>query len=139
MKILRVIPFLVLSVISLCSAATLTAQRRIFTFDSDLSPQALVSSLQKIEHYKASALIFVLAWFAFGNRRLQMAFWVTMVVSLGWELLEATAVGRTARMSDLAPDILGAFTSLIVAVVVSTVFTSDNKSLGSGSIWNFDA
>ena len=129
MKIVRIIPFVVLSVISLCSAATLTAQRRVFTFDSDLSPHALISSLQKIEHYKASALLFVLAWLAFGNRRLFQAFWLTMLVSLGWELLEATAVGRTARLSDLAPDTLGAFTCLVVALAVKSVFVSSEISL----------
>jgi hypothetical protein len=129
MKILRSLPFLILSVISLGSAATLTAQRRAFTFNSDLSPQSLLSSLQKIEHYKASALIFLLAWLALGNRRLSLAFWLTMLISLGWELLEATAVGRTARLSDLLPDTFGALGFLIVALVIRTVFANDADPL----------
>jgi hypothetical protein len=118
MKILRSLPFLILSAISLCSAATLSAQRRAFTFNSDLSLPSIFSSLQKIEHYKASGLIFLLAWLALGNRRLSLAFWLTMLVSLGWELLEATAVGRTARLSDLLPDTFGAMAFLMVASAV---------------------
>ena len=128
MHILRLRPFLILSMISLCSAATLSAQRRAFTFNSDLSPQSLLSSLQKIEHYKASALIFLLAWLALGNRRLSLAFWLTMLISLGWELLEATAVGRTARLSDLLPDTFGALLFLLVALAVRTVFVNDADS-----------
>ena len=128
MKLLRMIPFVALSIISLCAAATLSAQRRVFTFDVDLSPHALVSSLQKIEHYKASALIFVLAWSALGSRRLSAAFWLTMLVAAGWELFEATAVGRTARLSDLGPDLLGAFVCLVVAVAVRTIFARSGET-----------
>jgi hypothetical protein len=129
MKIFRVIPFLALSIISFCSAATLSAQRRVFTFDTNLSADALNSSLQKVEHYKAAALIFLLAWLAFGNRRLSLAFWLTLLVSLGWELFEATAVGRTARLSDLAPDCFSAVGCLVVALATRIVFFKGNRSL----------
>ena len=129
MKLLRMIPFAVLSIISLCSAATLSAQRRAFTFDVDLAPHTLINSLQKIQHYKASALIFVLAWLALGNRRLSTAFGLTMLVAAGWELFEATAVGRTARLSDLGPDLLGALVCLVVASAIRTIFADTHKPL----------
>ena len=129
MKLLRMIPFVILSIISLCSAATLSAQRRAFTFDVDLSPHALINSLQKIEHYKASALIFVLAWLALGNKRLSGAFWLTMLVAVGWEVFEATAVGRTARLSDLGPDLLGTIVCLLVALAIRTIFARSAEPL----------
>ena len=116
--ILRFIPLVTLAIISLFVAAGLSFQRRPFYFDFDLSSYALRSSLHKVEHFKATALIFLFAWLAFGNRRLSVAFLLTILVGLGWEIAEATAVGHTARLSDLAPDLVAAVSCLLVAMFV---------------------
>jgi hypothetical protein len=117
-KILRFIPLVTLAIISLWVAAGLSVQRRPFHFDYDLSSYALQSSLHKVEHFKATALVFMLAWLAFGNRRLSVAFVLTIFVGLGWEIAESTAVGHTARLSDLAPDLVAAVSCLLVAILV---------------------
>jgi len=117
-KILRFIPLVTLAIISLWVAAGLSVQRRPFHFDYDLSSYALQSSLHKVEHFKATALVFMLAWLAFGNRRLSVAFVLTILIGLGWEIAESTAVGHTARLSDLAPDLVAAVTCLLVAMFV---------------------
>ena len=117
-KILRFIPLVTLAIISLWVAAGLSLQRRPFHFDYDVSSYALQSSLQKVEHFKATTLVFLLAWLAFGHRRLGSAFVLTMLVGLGWEIAESTAVGHTARLSDLAPDLVAAVSCLLVAIFV---------------------
>ena len=115
LRIFRVVPFLILVTISFCVAAGISAPRKPFYLDLNLSTAAVIDSLGKAEHWKATALVFALAWLAVGNGRLSMAFGLTIGVGLGWEFLEATAVGHTGRLSDLAPDLLAALCSLFLA------------------------
>ncbi|PYS68773.1 MAG: hypothetical protein DMF69_19130, partial [Acidobacteria bacterium] len=118
LRFLRVLPFLILSTISFWVAAGLSAPRKTFYLDLNLSPAALIDSLGKAEHWKASALVFALAWLAVGNSRLILALGLAMGVGLVWEFLEATAVGHTGRLSDLAPDLLSALCSLFFAFLL---------------------
>ena len=118
LRLVRTVPFLILSAVSFCVAAGISAPRKSFYLDLDLSGPALIDSLGKAEHWKATALIFALAWLAFGNGRLLLALGLTMGVGLVWELLEATAVGHTGRLSDLAPDLLSALCSLALALLL---------------------
>ena len=113
----RVLPFLILSTISLYVAAGISSPRKPFYLDLNLSPAAVIDSLGKAEHWKATALVFALAWLGVGNRRLLLAFGLTVGVGLGWEFLEATAVGHTGRLSDLAPYFLSALCSLFLAFI----------------------
>ena len=115
LRLLRVLPFLILSTISFYVAAGTSSLRKPFYLDLNLSPAARIDSLGKVEHWKATALVFALAWLAVGNRRLLLAFGLTIGVGLGWEFLEATAVGHTGRLSDLAPDLMAALCSLFLA------------------------
>jgi len=115
LELIRVLPFLILSTISFWVAAGLSGPRKTFYLDLNLSPAAMIDSLGKAEHWKASALVFALAWLAVGNSRLILALGLTMGVGLVWEFLEATAVGHTGRLSDLAPDLLSALCSLFFA------------------------
>src|SRR5678815_5077867 len=97
-----------------------------------MSSYALRSSLHKVEHFKATALVFLLAWLAFGNRRLILAFVLTILVGIGWEIAESTAIGHTARLSDLAPDLVAAVSCLLVAMFVrrsSPMRRGDNSVL----------
>ena len=109
------LPFLILSTISFYVAAGISAPRKPFYLDLNLSPAAVIDSLGKAEHWKATALVFALAWLAVGHGRLFLAFGLTIGVGMVWELLEATAVGHTGRLSDLAPDLLSALGSLFLA------------------------
>jgi len=118
----RVIPLLLLALVSLVVAAGVSAERRPFYCDMNLSSWALLSSLHKVEHYKATALVFSMAWLAVGNRRLRMAFVLTMLLGVAWEMAEATALGHTSRLSDLAPDFVAAFTSLLIAVLIRSLW-----------------
>jgi hypothetical protein len=131
-KILRFIPLVTLAIVSLWVAAGLSVERRPFHFDFDMSSYALRSSLHKVEHFKATALVFLLAWLAFGNRRLILAFVLTILVGIGWEIAESTAIGHTARLSDLAPDLVAAVSCLLVAMFVrrsSPMRRGDNSVL----------
>jgi VanZ family protein len=40
---------------------------------------------------------------------------LTVLIGAGWELCQTTVVGHYARLSDLAPDTLGAFIGCMLA------------------------
>ena len=101
----------------------MTAPRKPFDFDLSFSLTALVESLQKIQHFQASALVFAFAWLALGNRRLFVALLLTIVVGIAWQVFETTALNHSARVSDLAPDIVAAFSSYLLAVLIRRVLS----------------
>lgn len=117
-RILRLAPFLILVSLSFCVASGVATPRKPFDFDLDLSAAALMTSLQKIQHFQASALVFAFAWLGFGHRRLLAALFLTIAVGIAWEVFETTALNHSARLSDLAPDIICAFFSYLLAVLI---------------------
>ncbi len=121
LQMCRWLPFSVLSFVSLCVAAGVSRGRKPFEFELTLSVHTLADAITKVLHWEATALVFGLACLAVGSRRMFLAFALTMAVCLAWELAEATAVGHTARLADLAPDLLAAFASLLVLSVARSL------------------
>jgi len=116
-RLLRVLPFICVTLLSLGVAAGIGRERKPFTFNFSLATNDILKSLTKIAHFESTALILVLAILAVGLRRLRIAFVLTMLVCLGWELAEATAVGHTARLADLAPDLVAAVVGVMIFVL----------------------
>ena len=123
-KILRRLPFLVLTVISLCVAAGWALPSKPFTFDTSMSWQSVGVSMQKTQHFKATTLIFLLAWLAMGRTRLLISFGLTLVICFAWECVEATAIGHTARLADLAPDLTAALLTSFFCLFLRSLLNS---------------
>ena len=96
-SVLRWMPFVALTGVSFWVASGLPGPRAPFHVDWSLSWASLQVSLGKAKHYESIALHFGLALVAVGLRRSILAFWLTMIVGLGWEVAESTAVGHHAR------------------------------------------
>ena len=124
-RVLRWVPFMAGTATSPWVAAGLPHGRKPFEVDLTLSRESLTVSMGKVPHYQSIALLFGLACVAVGVRRPALAFGLTMLVGLGWELAESTAIGHTARAADLAPDLVAALACLgLVLIVRSTSGTS---------------
>ena len=107
-RFLRWIPFGVMAVISLWVAAGLPHARKPFSVDLSVSPEALALSVAKLKHHESTAMFFALAVLAVGVRKPWVPFWLSLALGAAWELAESTARRHTARLADLAPDLLAA-------------------------------
>ena len=105
---IRWLPFVAAALLSLMLAAAAPDGRKPFYIDWSLSRDALAFSIFKLPHIGASALLAVLAVFATGRSRWPLSLGLTVLVGWGWELSQTTVAGHHARLSDLAPDTLGA-------------------------------
>lgn len=114
---LRWPPFAVFAALTLWVAAGLPHGRKPFAVDLSLSASTLAESLSKVPHYRTTAVLFLCAAIAVGWRRPLAALLLTMLVGAGWELAESTAIGHTARLADLAPDLLAALGCLAVLLL----------------------
>ena len=120
-RILRILPFVCLAVLSLWVAGRSPLGRKPFEFDWSTSGTELAQVITKANHLISTAVFFLLATLAVGTNRLLLAFGLTMLVGVGWELAETTVVGHHARLIDLAPDLIGTLTGLILVVVARRV------------------
>jgi hypothetical protein len=110
---LRIAPFLVLALFSICMAARAPAGRKPFTFDFDVTPAALSEALSNPLHICGSAGLLVAAVLATGLRRIPLAIGLTVLVGLSWEVAQTTVVGHHARLRDLVPDLAGALMAAV--------------------------
>jgi VanZ family protein len=108
-QMLRWLPFVVTALFSLLMSAVAPEGRRPFDFDWSLNAAALEFSIVKLPHIGATAMLAFLAVLASGRQRWPMALALTVLIGAGWELCQTTVIGHYARLSDLAPDTLGAF------------------------------
>jgi VanZ family protein len=115
-RILRIVPFACLAVLSLWVAGRSPQGRKPFQFDWTISASEVARVVTKVPHLRATAVLFLLATLAVGSNRLPLAFGLTMLVGVGWELAETTVVGHHARLIDLAPDLIGTLTALVFVV-----------------------
>ena len=115
-RILRILPFVCLAVLSLWVAGRSPLGRKPFEFDWSTSGTELAQVVTKANHLISTAVFFLLATLAVGTNRLLLAFGLTMLVGLGWELAETTVVGHHARLIDLVPDLIGTLTGLVFVV-----------------------
>jgi len=114
---LRWMPFAATALFSLVMSAMAPEGRRPFHIDWSLSAAALEFSIVKAPHIGATALLAWLAVFAGGRTRWPLGLLLTVLVGAGWELCQTTVIGHYARLSDLAPDTLGALIGCLLGVV----------------------
>jgi VanZ family protein len=114
----RWFPFLLAALSSLAIASLAPDGRRPFEFDWQISLATLSFSLAKADHIAACAALSALALFAAGRARWGVAMCLALLVGLGWELAQGTIVGRGPRLSDMAPDALGAALGCLLAIAM---------------------
>src|SRR6266576_441851 len=116
-RILRILPFVCLVILSLWVAGRSPLGRKPFHIDWSISVSELAEVVTKAPHLISTAVFFLLATLAVGTNRLLLAFGLTMLVGIGWELAETTVVGHHARLIDLVPDLIGTLTGLVILVL----------------------
>ena len=123
-QLLRWLPFVGVALFSLVMSAMAPDGRRPFHFDWSLSVAALEFSIVKTPHIAATAFLAVLAMFATGRQRWVLAFTLTVLVGWGWEFGQTTVIGHSARLSDLAPDALGAMLGCAIGTLALSLLDS---------------
>lgn len=126
---LRWLPFVATALFSLALSAAAPDGRKPFHVDWALNMHVIQFSIVKAPHIAATALLAVLGMLASGRQRWPLALVLTVAVGAGWELCQTTVVGHTARLSDLAPDTLGA---LIGCMVGGAALWTIEPLLGAG-------
>jgi hypothetical protein len=127
MRVLRGAPFVIVAALSIFVAAQAPHGRKPFAIDFSISLDDLARSMTKVAHLRSIAVIFLLAVLAVGTQRLMLAFGLTMLVGVGWELSEATVVRHYARLADLAPNVVSGLTTLAVIAGIRWIFNARNK------------
>ena len=115
-RILRIVPFACLAILSLWVAGRSPLGRKPFQFDWSISGSELAQVVTKANHLISTAVFFLLATLAVGTNRLLLAFGLTMLVGVGWELAETTVVGHHARLIDLVPDLIGTLAAIVFVI-----------------------
>jgi VanZ family protein len=124
--LIRWMPFILASAFSLFAAAMAPEGRKPFTLDWSLSRAALEFSIVKAPHIGATAVLAFLGVLAAGRERWLTALTLTVLVGWGWELCQTTVIGHHARLSDLAPDSVGALIGCMLGV--AALWTVENMS-----------
>jgi len=127
MRVLRGAPFVIVAALSIFVAAQAPHGRKPFAIDFSISLDDLARSMTKVAHLRSIAVIFLLAVLAVGTQRLMLAFGLTMLVGVGWELSEATVVRHYARLADLAPNVVSGLTTLAVIAGIRWIFNARHK------------
>jgi hypothetical protein len=126
-RALRGAPFVIVAALSIFVAAQAPHGRKPFAIDFGISRPDLVRSMTKVAHLRSIAVIVLLAVVAVGTQRLMLAFALTMMVGVGWELAETTVVGHYARLADLAPNIVSGLATLAVIAGIRWIFNVRHK------------
>lgn len=113
----RWMPFAVISIASLWASAQTTQGYRDPIFDWDISWPAITNALTKLPHVGSMFMIFLLAALAVGVGRLWLAALLTLVVGIGWEVVQMPTIGNNPRLADLAPDLVGVGFGWVIVVV----------------------
>ncbi|HSY50878.1 MAG TPA: hypothetical protein VLC46_18890 [Thermoanaerobaculia bacterium] len=129
MRMLLGAPFVIVAALSIFVAAQAPHGRKPFSIDFSVSREDLARSMTKVAHLRSIVVIFLLAVLAFGTRRLIMAFAMTMLVGVGWELAEATVVRHYGRLADLAPNFVSGILSLAAIAGIRWIFEARRKRL----------
>ena len=115
LRVLRAAPFWIASIRSIFVAVQAPRGRRPFQIHFNLFwREDLMTSMTKVAHLRSIAILFLLAVLAFGVHRLLVAFAVTELVGVGWEIAEATVIGHRGAVSDLAPNLVAGAVALAV-------------------------
>jgi len=122
-RLLRWLPFAAAALFSIVMSATAPDGRRPFHIDWSLSMDALEFSIVKAPHISACAVLALLGVMATGRKRWPLALLLTVAVGAAWEICQTTVIGHYARLSDLAPDTLGAAIGCL---------------LGAASLWTIE-
>jgi hypothetical protein len=128
MRVLGGAPFVIVAALSIFVAAQAPHGRKPFAIDFSISPPDLARSMTKVAHLRSIAVIFLLAVLAVGTQRLMLAFALTMMVGVGWELAESTVVHHYARLADLAPNLVSGLVSLAVIAGIRWIFKTRSRA-----------
>jgi hypothetical protein len=114
------LPFAIFASLCIWDAARAPEGRRPFQFEVNLSPGAMGLALTKTKHMTVVAVLFLLATLATGTGRLRVAFLITNLVGLTWELAQTTVVGHSARVADLGPNVVVAGACSLIVLSIRT-------------------
>jgi hypothetical protein len=128
----RALPFAVFASLCIWDAARAPLGRHRFELAMDVSPAAIALALTKAKHMTVVAVVFLLATLAVGLNRLGLAFALTNAVGLTWELAQTTVVGHSARVADLAPNVVVAGGCALMVLLVRIVVRRNRRFGGSG-------
>lgn len=103
----RWVPFVIISIASLWASAQTEQGYRDPVFDWDITWPAIANALTKMPHVGSMFMIFVLGALAVGVSRLWLAAFLTLLVGIGWEVVQMPTIGNNPRLADLAPDLVG--------------------------------
>lgn len=103
----RWVPFVGIGLASLWASARTTEGYRDPIFDWDIGWPAIANALTKMPHVASMLMLFLLAVLAVGPRRLWLAALLTLLIGIGWELVQMPTIGNNSRLADLAPDLVG--------------------------------
>jgi VanZ family protein len=117
-RVLRALPFLAGSAISIWVAAQAPEGQKPFAIDLSLSLDLVLHTLTKTRHFAYISVLTALAVVAMGAGRLWLAFSLTMAIGVAWELAQTTVAGRNARIADLAPDIVAGLVCVLIIKVL---------------------
>jgi VanZ family protein len=123
-RLLRSLPFLFFTALSLFAAIRAPRGRHPFQIDLRFSLDALEASVTKVAHLRGFAVLVLLAILAFGTQRLLVAFLTTMLLGAFVELAQTTVIGHHGRLAELLPDFLGAFFAVLVVAGLRAVLSS---------------
>ena len=125
---MRALPLVVFASLCIWDAARAPRGRHPFELGTDVSPAALALALTKTKHMTVVAVVFLLALLAVGLGRLGLAFVLTNAVGLTWELAQTTVVGHSARVADLAPNLVVAGGCALMVHTVRAVVRRTRRS-----------
>jgi hypothetical protein len=117
----RWLPFLLLAAIALVYAYYPQLPRKPFSMSWDLSPSTIAFVAYKPVHYRAAAVLFLLAALAVGYRQVVLAIGLTLLVCFGIELAEATVEGHNARLADMVSYLIGTGIGLLTLTAAFAV------------------
>jgi VanZ family protein len=117
LAVLRLLPFVALSLASIWAAGRAPYGRRPPQMDFTITPEAIANALTKTPHISSMAVLFVFALVGTGYSRSWLAALLTFLVGVGWELMQTTVIGHNPRVVDIFPNLVGIGLAWIIASV----------------------
>lgn len=128
-RALRWLPFIVAAGFSIAVSALAPEGRHGFHIDWNIDLASIEFSVVKAPHIGATVMLAMLGVLATGRRAWIRAFALTVLVGAAWELGQSTVIGHQARLSDLAPDALGALAGCVLGA--AGLWATESGPIGS--------
>ncbi|CAN5390759.1 hypothetical protein BH11PSE9_BH11PSE9_12830 [soil metagenome] len=128
--LLRWLPWASAALLSITVSFLAPDGRKPFDIDWRITQAAWEFSIFKGPHIGVSAMLALLAVIGTGRHRLGLAFAITVLVGAGWELGQTTVIGHQARLTDLAPDAIGAFFGCLWGAGILWLLEAERRANG---------